>query len=955
MIHAWGLILAATLGGTPVDEAFFETKIRPVLSGVCVRCHGADKKSGGLRLDSRQAVMRGGNAGRIIDRDDPNESLIIQVMRREGDLKPMPPDHPVAKGVADDFARWIAADTPWPARMATIAPDQHWAFKPITAKPTSGPGHFIDRALDGRQKELGLKPVERTDKRTLIRRATFDLTGLPPTPEDVERFLADSSDNAFAKVIDRLLASPQYGAKWGRMWLDVARYADTAGETADLPAPDAWRYRNYVIDAFNADKPFDQFIREQIAGDLLANELPANAPAGKFAELVTATGYLAISRRFGFDINADHYLTIDDTIDTLGKSVLGLTLGCARCHNHKYDPVSTQDYYALYGIFDSTKYPFSGCEKDRVPKDQPVLMSKVDYDKGLAPLEAKLVAESKRFAQAEAAVKSADRGWENLASGEIANGGKGDGAATLDVKRGTMLRFVVLPKNGHGADSTFVSFRIEDTAANGRVWDVATDFLADPSEGGRGFQHTDAYQNRGVWSLWDAAGTPRLLTEFIRDAERTKGLMVWRGPEDTPSIFINVEPKPIKFITVSQPARSFGMHPGPRGGVALGWKSPIDAKIRIKLHVEDMDAGGGDGIGWTLSRGPDLSEALAGTIETSRALNAAKAARDAFIANIPRGYAVGEGQSHHVPVYIKGDPMTRGEIVPRRFLTVLGGQAVTDGSGRKQLANWLTDAKNPLTPRVIVNRVWQGHFGEGLVRSPDNFGIRGEPPNHPELLDELAARLIASGWSLKSIHRAIMTSDAYARSSRDDAHDEAIDIDNVNLWRFDRRRLTAEEIRDAMLFVSSDLDESPGGPHPFPAANTWSFTQHNPFTAVYDTKRRSVYLMVQRIKRHPFLVLFDGADPNSCTGRRDSTTVPTQALFVMNDPFVHERASSLASSLAKLPDDNARIDRAWRLLYGRPPEPSEVSIARKFLGAPAPGLQGWMRVMLSSNEFMYVN
>jgi hypothetical protein len=568
--------------------------------------------------------------------------------------------------------------------------------------PRTPVDRFVLAALEGH----GMSPSPPADRRTLLRRVTFDLTGLPPSPLEIEAFLNDSSPDAYEKVVERLLGSPHYGERWGRHWLDVARYADTAGETADFPAPHAWRYRNYVIEAFNRDKPYDQFVREQIAGDVLARQLPPGAPKERQAELITATGYLAIARRFGYDIAQDHYLTLEDTIDVLGKSILGLTVGCARCHDHKYDPVSQADYYALYGIFDSTRYPFSGCEKDKRPRD-------------LVPLA------------------------------------------------------------------------------------------------------------------------------------------------------------------------------------------------------------------------PSAARELA--------------------------YAVAEGKPHNARLHRRGDPQNQGEEVPRRFLQFLGGQAVPPdgGSGRLALAGWLTDPSNPLTARVIVNRVWQHHFGAGLVKTPSDFGTRGSPPSHPELLDYLVTRFVAEGWSIKKLHRLLLLSATYGQSSHTDPTRVAADPENTWLGRFPRRRLSAEEIRDAILAVSGTLDRTPGGPHPFPPEAGWSFTQHNPFTAVYDHDRRSVYLMTQRLRRHPFLALFDGADPNGSTGRRDTTTIPTQALFFLNDPFVHARSAALAERLLPLPGDEVRLDRVYRLCLGRPPSEPEQRAAARFLAGYGAGPKetwaAWVRVLMGSNEFLYVD
>ncbi len=972
MIQAVGLLAVAAALAAPAEETFFESRVRPVLAGVCVRCHGPQKASAGLRLDSREALLRGGENGPAVVPGSAAESLLIQAIRRIGDdVTPMPPDKPLSREAVDDLTRWIAAGASWPDRAAPVQAARHWSFEPVKdVAPPNVPGANVSSPIDAflttSQHSRGVSPAGPAEKRILIRRATFDLTGLPPTPDQVASFLADTSPEAFVRVVDRLLASPRHGEKWGRAWLDVARYADTAGETADMPVPDAWRYRNYVINAINADKPFDQFLREQIAGDLLARDLPGDAPPDRYAELVTATGYLAVARRFGFDSLKDHFLTIDDTIDTFSKSLLGLTVACARCHDHKYDPVTANDYYALFGIFESTRYPAPGCEKDRVPRDNVPLVPPEEYRRQVDAQKSRVASAEAALNVAESRVAQAAAGSEKaLAAGEIGNGGAQDFAASagtgslhdLSIRKGEMLKLTVSPKSGHGADSTRIELQIREENAAKRVWDVTRDLLPDAYQNATGFRHDDGLGNKAVWQVWDGAAVPRLLTEFDRDAVGTRGLASWRGAEPCPCLFVNTNEQPVAFQTVKQPARSIALHPGPKGAVVLAWQSPIDGVVSISGRVEDIDASGGDGVGWSLAIGPDLGEALAGSVDALRALNQAKAALDSLPGSTPQGYAVAEGSPHDANLRVKGDPDTRGAVVPRRFLEALGGQPVPSGagSGRRELAGWICDPKNPLTPRVIVNRVWQGHFGNGLVRTPDNFGVRGEAPTNPELLDWLTARFLADGWSLKALHRRVMLTDAYQRADATDDRDALADPDNLTLWRFDRRRLTAEEIRDALLFVSGDLDPTPAGPHPFPEPKTWSFTQHNPFTAVYDHDRRSVYLMTQRIKRHPFLALFDGPDPNSCTGRRDSTTVPTQALFYLNDPFVHARASGLARRLAPLPDDAGRLDRACRLLFGRPPRDAERAVARRFLAARPNDWAGFLRVLFASNEFVYVD
>ncbi len=736
---ALGLLLALPSlapAADPAGEELFEKRIRPLFVEHCARCHSAQSPSvkGGLRLDTADGIRKGGNSGPVVVPGKPEESLLLKCVRHDKAVPRMPPKETLPSTAVADLARWImlgapvkdqangTKDEPRGSSAFLVQTAGRWTVRPLQLPPIPPvkdrywPQTPVDAFLLARLEERGLAPAAPADRRTLIRRVTYDLTGLPPTPEEIDAFLGDSSRDAYPKLVERLLASPHYGEHWGRHWLDVVRYADTAGETADIPVPNAWRYRNYVLDAFNADKPYDVFLHEQLAGDLLA----ASAPRARYAELITATGYLAIARRFGYDINHDHYLTIEDTVDTLGKSVLGLTIGCARCHDHKYDPIPTTDYYALYGIFESTKYPFSGCEKERPPHD-------------LVPL---------------------------VPPGEV--------------------------------------------------------------------------KQRG---------------------------------------------------------------------------------------------------------GPDKVELA---------------------------YAVQEGSPHDAQLQRRGDPENRGESVPRRFLQLFGGLPLPpgSGSGRLVLAEWLTGPAAPLTARVLVNRVWLYHFGQGLLRTPNDFGTRGSPPSHPELLDYLARRFVDEGWSIKNLHRLIVLSAAYQQSSAASAAALRTDPDNVLLAHFPRRRLGAEEIRDTILSVAGDLDTSRGGPHPFPEVKTWNFTQHNPFAAVYDHHRRSVYLMTQRIKRHPFLALFDGADPNSSTGQRDATTVPTQALFFLNDPFVHAASEHLAARLLALPEAE-RLDRATRLCFGRTATMEERQLAARFLaesGASANNAEAtrrawasWARVLMASNEFLYVD
>jgi hypothetical protein len=675
----------------------------------------------------------------------------------------------------------------------SAARSDFWSFQPLreTVPPRSADNSWarneIDLFVSAKHAELGLVPSGDADRRTLIRRATFDLTGLPPTPEEVEQFLDAPEPDAFARVVDRLLASRAYGERWGRHWLDCIRYADTAGCNSDFPVPSAYKFRNWVIDALNADMPYDEFIRRQIAGDLL----PARGEDDGF-DAGIATGYLAISRRFGSRLD-DMHLTIEDTIDNLGKTFLGLSLNCARCHDHKYDPITVDDYYALYGIFQSTRYPFPGVEIYPSPRD---------FAFRAPPDEV-------------ARIRSREREMFDLDQ------------------------------------------RIEDL------------------------------------------GNERRRLE--REARKAR---------DEARAVVN---KPVRTV----------------------------AQVRAEWE-------------------------------------AAKARRDELRnTKVPfeRAYAVRDGdRTGNARIHLKGDPKSPGAEVPRRFPAVLGGQAIaaeSSGSGRLDLAAWLASPDNPLTARVMVNRVWHHHFGRGIVGSVNDFGARGEAPSHPELLDWLARRFIESEWSLKRLHRLILLSRTWQLSAV--GRPRASDADSANrfLWRFEHRRLSAEEVRDSMLAISGRLDRSMGGEHPFPPENTWKFTQHKPFVDDYPTNRRAIYMMQQRIRKQPFLAVFDGADTNAATGDRALSTTPLQALFMMNDPFVHEQARGFAARIiAEAVETPARVTLASRLAFGIDPAPDEIALAATHLdsarraaarGGAKPedieklAWESYCRVVLGSNQFIYVD
>jgi hypothetical protein len=767
MRRRFALVLCLTCTASAADKPdtvdFFEKKIRPVLVDRCYQCHTGKSAAGGLKIDSAEGMQA------VVTAGDPEKSALIHALRRDGNLK-MPPSEPLPAEQVADFEEWIKLGASDPRSAAsTPAYDfekakQFWSFQPVKdpapplVRDAAWSKTAIDRFIRAKLDEKKLTPAGLASRRALIRRATYDLTGLPPTPEDVDAFVADTAPDAFNKLIDRLLGSPQYGERWGRHWLDLVRYADTSGCNSDFPVPDAYRYRNWVIRAFNDDKPYDQFLREQIAGDLTEH--------GER----TATGYVAIARRFGSNGNEFH-LSIDDTIDNLGKTMLGLSVACARCHDHKFDPIPSRDYYALYGIFSSTTYPFPGTELYPHAKD-----------------------------------------------------------------------FVALdPKN----------------AARLKAYQDETSELD--------------HHLRGLQDVTEG--------QDLSKEEREKE--IWR--------------------------------------------------LKDRMAVLEHDA-------------PDVA----------------------------RIYAVSEGKAGDAKIQIKGDPKKRGESVPRGFLTVLGGQTLPPdekGSGRLELAQWITN--NPLMARVMVNRIWQHHFGNGIVGTPNDFGARGDAPANPELLDWLASRFRESGYSVKAMHRLIMQTRAYRMASEYNALDARIDPKNAYLWRFDRRRLDAEEIRDAMLQVAGNLDREMGGPHPFPPETTFKYTQHVQFFAVYETRKRSVYLMQQRLKKHPMLEVFDGADPNASTPRRGAEETSLQALTMLNSAFVDEQADVLAvrvgMAFSAEPD---RIRYAFRLLYGRAPTLTEFAQCSRYLQEssaefqhsnlavdrqPRAALASLMHVLLASDEFIFID
>ena len=975
----WPAVPTTVAAATADDgDSFVESRVRPVLIKHCLKCHGAEKQEGDLRLDTRAGWQRGGSQGPALVAGKPQESLLIKAISHDdSDLK-MPPDRPLSPADRATLTEWVNRGAPdprteGPVRLGGMTLDAArawWSFQPIQPPKTPALPAFsaIDAFLLAKMAERNLAPAPAADRRTLIRRVTYDLTGLPPTAEEVEAFAQNESPLAYRRLVDRLLASPAYGERWGRHWLDLVRYADTAGENSDHPVPQAWRYRNWVINAFNADQPYDAFIRDQVAGDLRAARSEAGDP-----EAVVATGFLAIARRFGHDIDKDMHLTREDVVDTLGKSVLGLSLGCARCHAHKFDPISFEDYYALDGIFSSTKFAFPGCEPKQAQRDLVPAYTDAQWKQFESgprqPLNA-LDAERKQRQETLNSLlgplqETTAANTRTLSEGAIDDGKSAAFTVSepVQVEPGQALVLAIGPRGNHGADTTRITWRIEAEDGS-KHWDSSEDLIRNFNAGN---PHADAQGNARVWWLLDYRAGFRPLDEPLRDHNGQPGLNVWRNG-DTPSAVVNATDQEIAVWT-KLPPQSLFVHPAPDGPVALAWVSPVSARVRIQATVADGHPGGSDGVSWQLNHlTTNLQAPLAAVADQAEWLTANAQERAALEAALPKRdllYGVTEGTPADAPVLLRGDPEKPGPITPRRWLEVLGGTPLKDsaGSGRQELADWITSPANPLTPRVLVNRLWQHHLGAGIVRTPNDFGSRGQAPSHPELLDWLATELFRANWQLKPLHRAILFSNAYQQSS---LVDPTVDPENLWLARFSRRRLSIEELRDSLLQVSGTLERSQGGPHPFPAESSWGFSQHGPFAASYPTNRRSLYIMLKRNRRDPLFALFDGADPNSTTPERSLTTVPTQALFFLNDPFFHEEAAKLVDQvLARHSDEQARLEDLFQRTLQRPPQAADLAWTRPFLASYRTpenqddtvrrGWQALARVLLGSNEFLYLD
>jgi hypothetical protein len=1134
---------------SPGDAEFFEKQIRPLLVEKCLKCHGDSKPKGGLRLTSRAHILQGGDSGPAVVAGKPEESLLIRAVRH-ADKPRMPPREKLTGRQIDMLVRWVKRGLPWPATGAALLPAggrftiteeqrRFWSFQPVKAaavpavRDMTWPRTPVDRFILAALEANGLRPARRADKRTLLRRVTFDLIGLPPTPVEIDDFLADDSPQAFARVVDRLLASPAYGERWGRHWLDVVRYAD-ARDLIQLPPPsdfrEAWRYRDWVVGAFNRDLPYSDFLEYQLAGDLLQ----PNDPEQIDPDALVATGMLAIADFVPGDVDKELMVAdyVNDQIDVVGRAFMGLTLACARCHDHKFDPVSTEDYYGLAGIFFSTRL-IPGPVPGNTPLVRVPLMPRVAIEKARAKYaaaqrrlaeiqrEISLVADRESVAARERLVKTQTARYlvaaceykkrmmhepalsltelarkEKLNAGLLgkwreflnserarllaewgirlkgATTGKPDRAA---LERSAQLIQQSLVKEAAGrereaaartpeqkalTEALLLRLRADDpllrTNASGQVilWPDRSSSALDaapeagkkgplkttvringrerpvvrftgellearrgvppagslfvvysPSPAGKPGQRLVGWEDsavgqHGLGVMLDAAGNLHAILRNngasgdIVHARKTKGELeilsvTWgeggttlhrdRAAAGASTAIRSVSSDPaIKALRIGGPGS--GGAPGFQGDVAeirvynRQLDSAARARVEAELHAAWFSPGGNKAVpvdtiadlydelvsprGPFWDRTPDRTEILPASVRARIAVLQKELANLKNIRPlvVPEAVVVQDGgpkgTKHEgfrdAHVYLRGNHKIPGKKIPRRFPIVLAGDrqpAITKGSGRLELARWLSGPNHPLTARVMVNRLWQHHFGEGIVRTANNFGERGERPTHPELLDYLADRFVNSGWSVKDIHRVILLSSVYQQSSRASGEARARDPDNRLFGRMNRRRLDAEAIRDCLLAAAGRLEHVMGGP---------AFAE-------MAVPRRTIYLMSARTGANTsgFASLFDRADPGSIVEKRSVSTVAPQALFFLNDPFVTEQAAALAIHLARDatsgPEETVR--RLYKIVFGRLPSRAEMAVGIELLrpAADVDSLKRYCHTLFCTNEFLFVD
>lgn len=901
---------------------FFENKIRPLLVQHCLECHGPAKSENGLRLDSRSAILLGGDSGPAAIAGTPKGSMIIQSVSHSGDYD-MPPNKKLADEEIAALSQWISMELPWPAKrpeLKELTPTEkihnhqthHWAFQPVTSpsipevkQPTST---VLDRLVLAKLETKNLSMSPRADQRTLIRRATFDLTGLPPTFEQVEQFTKDTSPDAYEKLINRLLESPAYGERWARHWLDIARYADTSGYTLnnkDNRYPFAFTYRDYVIDAFNNDLPYDEFIREQLAADYL--DIPEDKKS------LAALGFISVGRKY-----LARQDTIDDQVDVVTRGLMGLTVSCARCHDHKYDAIPTEDYYSIYGIFNNNE----------VPKELPLLGTPKqrtqfqDYFNSLKNRKEQIQALRNKHYQLR--LNHIRSSFSDYIAHVIA-----PGQAELIASQ----PFAKLTKSEVQSNivkqwrSFFSKNRNEPTVVKPTLA-----LLAIPDD-----QFAlKAERQIKEWAKSPGQQSPeeKYLNRLLAQPPKTKielANVIGQLFSETISA----------WIEAGSPPPQKGKSPLPNDGLAkLVFAKNSPANFPLTELANYLD--------------PNAKTEIQNLDKELVKLNN----------HPPNGLAramVIQDKSKIKPtrVMIRGNLHRQGEVAPRRFVAVLSPlengeikrEPFKNKSGRLELANKIASPNNPLTARVFVNRVWMHHFSKPLVSTPSDFGIRCPPPVQSELLDFLALEFMNNNWSIKQLHKTIMTSDTYCQASKNRDLCDEVDPENRLLWKMNRRRLEFESLRDSMLAVSQQLDaRMHGKPEKLFEAN--------------QSRRKTIYGEIDRQNLPGIYRVFDLPNPDQSAAKRTRTTVPQQSLFMINSPFVAAQANHIMKELVS---NNERqldqIKQLYRTLFQREPTPLEIEIGSQYIESAelshrpdnlAP-LARYAQVLLCTNEFEFID
>ena len=920
----------------PQVTEFFEREVRPLLLSRCASCHGATVQQSGLRLDTEAGLRKGGQGGAVVSTGQPATSRLLTAVRRRPGVAPMPPTGPLSAAEVAVLERWVQLGAPWGAKTTSVGSGtaaqgtavrrSHWAFRPVSspALPRVRTAGWVRNPVDAfvlaKLEQKGLRPSPEADRRTLIRRVTYDLIGLPPTPAEVAAFAADADPQAYSRLVDRLLASPQYGVRWARHWLDVARYADTKDGVLQYGdariRPYAHTYRDYVVRALNEDTPYPQFIREQLAAD----QVDLKGERWRLG----AMGFLTLGRQFDNNIHD----VIDDRIDVTTRGFLGLTAACARCHDHKYDPIPTADYYSLYGTFASSEMPLElpiiGASENPAAGQEFLTKAGAKVQEIRQFLETQYDQERRKARErvADYLVRAATEKPDPLETAIFFLSLSPEDLRPQIVHRWRRL----LERRSQPDDPVFGPWSEWMAMPESQLARQATD-------------HTARWEGR------PAGVAPGQVNPLVRAA------LVEARPTSRVELVRAYGALLLKTYQAAQPAPPAARTGAVRQLLELMDGADSPAYFRKDQAWHYMSRGEKDAYGGKVSELDKLA------VAAPQAPPRAMVLQDAAELYEPR-------------IFVRGNPSQPGVTVARQFVRIAsapGAGPFRRGSGRLDLADAIADPRNPLTARVLVNRVWMHHYGEPLVANPGDFGLRSGPPTHPELLDWLAAAFTrnpgpqtapsspnALGWSLKALHRLLVTSATYRQASADRPDVRAADPENRLLWRAHRRRLELEPMRDGMLAVAGRLDPTLGG---------------RPVDLTLDpgSPRRTLYGIVERQHMPGMYRAFDFANPDQTAERRPRTTTPQQALFGLNSKFVLQQAKALAHrpEVTAAPSLSARVTVLYQFLFGRVATPAETTRALEFVaqvGARPEGasekMDGWeqyAQVLLMTNEFLFVD